>query len=144
MVDSGHVAAALAALENVPLFTSLTKRQLKSIATTAAERTYKPGETIVKQGDKGIGFYLLLDGEAEVVRSGAKVAGLRQGQFFGEMALLDEQPRTAEVRATTGAHCLVLNRWEFWGAVGDDPKVLRALLTETVHRLRTPGPGLSE
>lgn len=144
MVDSGRTAEAVAALEGVPLFSSLSKRQLKAIATTAADRTYKPGETIVKQGDKGIGFYLLLDGEAEVLRSGTKVAGLHQGQFFGEMALLDEQPRTAEVRATTGARCLVLSRWEFWGAVGDDPKVLRSLLTETVHRLRTSGAGLSE
>ena len=144
MVDSSRKADALAALETVPLFSSLTKRQLNSIASTAAERTYKAGETIVKQGDKGIGFYLLLDGNADVLKSGQRVGAVHQGQFFGEMALLEEQPRTAEVRASDLCHCLVLSRWEFWGAVGKDPEVLRALLTETVRRLRAPGPGLSE
>ena len=134
----------MALLDAVPLFSSLSKRQVNSIAATAVERTYKPGETIVKQGDKGIGFYLLLDGTADVLKTGSKVASLAKGQFFGEMALLDEQPRTAEVRASTAARCLVLSRWEFWGVVGKDPEVIRALLTETVRRLRSAGPGLSE
>jgi CRP-like cAMP-binding protein len=144
MVDPERKADAVAALDSVPLFSSLTKRQVSSIAATAAERTYKPGETIVKQGDKGIGFYLLLEGTADVLKSGKKVGTLSKSQFFGEMALLEEQPRTAEVRAATAVRCLVLSRWEFWGAVGNDAAVLRALLTETVHRLRAPGPGLSE
>jgi CRP-like cAMP-binding protein len=144
MVDSERTADAVAALEGVPLFSSLTKRQITSIAKTAVERNYKPGETIVKQGDKGIGFYLMLDGGADVLKTGQKVGALSKGQFFGEMALLEEQPRTAEVRASSPCRCLVLNRWEFWGAVGNDAAVLRSLLTETVRRLRAPGAGLSE
>ncbi len=134
-------------LSSVPLFSALSKRQLKGVAATALERTFQPGETIVKQGDKGIGFYLLLSGNAEVLRAGQKVGSLSTGQFFGEMALVDEQPRTADVKATSAVRCLVLNRWEFWGAVGQDPEIIRALFVETVRRLRAaqtaPG-GLTE
>ncbi len=134
-------------LGSVPLFSALSKRQLKGIASSALERTFKPGETIVTQGEKGIGFYLLLSGQAEVVRGGQKVGALSTGQFFGEMALVDEQPRTADVKATSDVRCLVLNRWEFWGAVGQDPEIIRALFVETVRRLRTataPGSALTE
>lgn len=134
----------LKALATVPLFANLSKGQLKNIAAQAAERTYRPGETIVQQGEKGIGFYLLLNGQADVLKGGKKVGALSGGQFFGEMALFDEQPRTAEVRATSEARCFVLNRFEFWGVVGQDATALRALLNETVRRLRAPGSELTE
>jgi CRP-like cAMP-binding protein len=144
MPDSRMPPTAQEMLGSVPLFSSLSKSQLRTMATTAKERTYKDGDTIVKQGDKGIGFYLILSGQAKVERAGKQVAALGPGQYFGEMALLDEQPRTADVRAGGVVRCLVLSPWEFWAAVGNEPEVLRTLLKETVRRIRTSPSALSE
>ncbi len=131
-------------LRSVPLFSSLSKSQIRTMATTAKERSYRDGDTIVKQGEKGIGFYLILGGRARVEKAGQKLADLGPGQFFGEMALLDELPRTADVKAQGAVKCLVLSPWEFWAAVGNEPEVLRTLLKETVRRLRSGAAGLSE
>jgi len=130
-------AQALEMLSSVPLFGPLNKKQLRILVDSAKDRTYKAGETIVKQGETGIGFFLILGGQAKVERGGQAVATLGPGQFFGEMALLDDQPRTADVKAVGAVQCLVLSSWEFWSAVGDEPEVLRSLLKETVRRLRT-------
>lgn len=126
-----------ALLGAVPLLSGLTRSQLERIAATGGERTFQNGETIVRQGELGRGLYLVLHGTAEVRRSGHKVATLRAGQFFGEAALLVDQPRTADVQATTDVRCFVLSRWEFWGAMGVDPQSNRALFDETVRRLRS-------
>lgn len=144
MADEKSPPTAAAMLASVPLFSSLGKSQIRTMATTAKERSYREGETIVKQGEKGIGFYLILAGQATVERSGQAVAHLSAGQFFGEMALLDQQPRSADVRAAGPVRCLVLSPWEFWAAVGNEPEVLRTLLKETVRRIRSAPTGLSE
>ncbi len=144
MSDSSDAAHTQKLLASVPLFSGLGKVPLRTLAESAQEKRYKPDETIVRQGEKGIGFYLILDGQAQVEKAGRPVATLGPGQFFGEMALVDEQPRSADVRAKGPVRCLVLSPWEFWSAVGDDAELLRTLLKETVRRLR-PGPaGLSE
>jgi CRP-like cAMP-binding protein len=144
MADEKGPGQTAAMLASVPLFSSLNKSQIRTMATTAKERDYRGGDTIVKQGEKGIGFYLILAGQAQVEKSGQPVATLSPGQFFGEMALLDEQPRTADVKATGPVRCLVLSPWEFWSAVGNEPEVLRTLLKETVRRIRSGPAVLSE
>lgn len=144
MPGSSGPADAVGMLESVPLFRSLKKPQLKGLADSAKEKSFAAGATIVREGEEGIGFYLIRSGEARVERGGKVVATLGPGQFFGEMALLDQQPRTADVRAVGAVTCLVLSPWEFWSAVGDEPEVLRTLLKETVRRLRAGPHGLSE
>jgi CRP/FNR family transcriptional regulator, cyclic AMP receptor protein len=131
-------------LGSVPLFSSLTTRQRKSIADSGKERSYPAGASIVKLGEKGVGFYLVLEGKANVRKENRSVAALGPGQFFGEMALFDEQPRTADVIAESPTRCLVLSSWEFWGALSKEPEVLRALMQEMVRRLRAPVATLSE
>ena len=131
-------------LGSVPLFSSLTTRQRKSIADSGKERNYPAGASIVKLGEKGVGFYLVLEGKANVRKENRSIATLGAGQFFGEMALFDEQPRTADVVAESPTRCLVLSSWEFWGALSKEPEVLRALMQEMVRRLRAPVPTLSE
>ncbi|MGC2289316.1 MAG: cyclic nucleotide-binding domain-containing protein [Thermoplasmata archaeon] len=131
-------------LASVPLFSSLKKSQLHTMAVTAKERNYRDGDAIVKEGEKGIGFYLILAGRARVEKAGKQVATVGPGQYFGEMALLDEQARTADVRAAGAVRCLVLSPWEFWAAVGNEPEVLRTLLKETVRRLRSGSVTLTE
>jgi CRP-like cAMP-binding protein len=144
MSEREDTARTIGLLGTIPLFSSLDERQLKTIAKTAQEKTIPAGGLIVRQGEKGIGLYIILDGEVRVEKAGTHVATLRHGQFFGEMALLDEEPRTADVRATGPVRCLLLSRWEFWGALADQPEVIRALLVETVRRLRGGPSALTE
>jgi CRP/FNR family transcriptional regulator, cyclic AMP receptor protein len=140
MANSMDRTTVMQMLSAVPVFSSLDKKHLKTLATAAAERTFNPGEVVVTQGEKGIGFYLIVSGQVSIEKSGKTVATLGPGQFFGEMALLDEQPRTATVKAIGRSVCFVLSPWEFWGSVGKDPEALRALLHETVRRLRQSAP----
>lgn len=141
MPDSMDRSATVNLLKSVPLFSTLDKKYLQTIAVTAAQLTFKPGDVIVTEGQKGIGFYLIAEGQVNVEKGGKVVAKLGPGKYFGEMALLDEEPRTANVKATSPTRCLVLSPWEFWGSVGGEPEVLRTLLKETVRRLRQLAPG---
>ncbi|HLM70595.1 MAG TPA: cyclic nucleotide-binding domain-containing protein [Thermoplasmata archaeon] len=140
MPDWSDRTAVMNLLSAVPVFSSLDKKHLKTLANAAAERNYNAGDVIVSEGTKGLGFYLLAEGQVAVEKAGKVVATLNSGQFFGEMALLDEQPRTANVKAASKAKCFVLSPWEFWGSVGKDPEAMRILLRETVRRLRHSPP----
>ncbi len=137
-------AGTLQRLEKVPIFSSLTDRQLRLLARDAMERTYAAEANVVKQGDKGVGFYLMLEGRCEVRRKGRRLATLGPGQFFGEMALFDNQPRSADVIATEPTRCLVLSKWEFWGVAMGEPRMLRGMLEETARRLGETNRSLSE
>lgn len=129
-------------LSKIPLFSGLSPKLLHTLAFTAHDKSYSPGDVIVRQGDKSVGLYLVVDGKVDVEKGGKAVATLGPGQFFGEMALLDEEPRTATVKAATRSRCVVVYSWEFWSTVGKDPDALRSLLKESVRRLRgsTPAP----
>lgn len=126
----------VAQLATVPMLSVLDRDQLEKIASAGGERTFHAGETIVRQGERCLGLYLLLGGSADVRRSGQKVTTLSPGKFFGEAALLADEPHTTEVFATAEVTCFVLNRWNFWSAVGIDPQADRALFDQTVQRLR--------
>lgn len=133
-IDPSERVAMLGA---VPLLSTLTRSQLERIAQSGDDRTFRAGQAIVREGEKGVGLYLLLSGTVDVRRAGRRITSLFPGEFFGEAALLVDEPRTADVLATTDVRCFVLNRWEFWGAMGIDPQGDRALFEETVRRLRS-------
>jgi CRP/FNR family transcriptional regulator, cyclic AMP receptor protein len=128
----------------VPIFNGMTERQLRGLAKYAAGREFAEGASIVKQGEKGIGFYLILDGGVEVRGKGRRLATLKSGDFFGEMALFEQQPRSADVIATRPTRCLVLSRWEFWGFAMDKPQLLRGIIAELARRLGDTNRALSE
>lgn len=136
MPTASQVEDRLGLLSAVPLLAGLTKDQLEALAVRGREQSFAAGDVIVREGQVASGLYLILGGVAEVRRAGRPVARLSAGEFFGEAALVLDQPRTADVVAVTALRCLVLDRWEFWGAVGIDPRVDRALFEETVRRLR--------
>jgi len=121
---------------SVPLFRGLEASELRAIANLSKEMTFREGETIVREGDAGLGFYVITEGEAVVKRRNKTVAKLQRGSFFGEMALFDDQPRSADVVATEPTRCLVLLRWNFWALVFKNRKVVRGLLKEMARRLR--------
>jgi CRP-like cAMP-binding protein len=131
-------------LEKVPIFHGLSGDALRGLARDAKERIFSDGVTVVRQGEVGVGFYLVLEGHVEVRRSGRRLAVLGRGQFFGEMALFDEEPRTADVLAVQPTRCLVLTKWAFWRFAMSQPGVLRTILKEVAHRLRDTDQALSE
>jgi CRP-like cAMP-binding protein len=137
-------SASVEALDSVPLFRGLDKADLIMIANSSKEMSFRPGDTIVKEGGAGLGFYLLIDGEASVRRKGKTVARLRKGSFFGEMALLDNQPRSADVIAEAPTRCLVILRWNFWSLITKNKRMVRGLLEEMARRLRATNAALTE
>lgn len=94
------------------------------------------GSVIAEEGTHGDAFYLLADGAAVVNRSGTKIATLGTGDFFGEMSLLDDGPRSATVQLTRDSTLLVMHRKDFAGIIADMPGVARKLLQGLAARLR--------
>lgn len=130
--------ALIRMLAAVPIFAPLGDKMLRALASEGQEQRYKAGDKLVAQGDKGVGLFLILEGTVEVRHGEKPLASLGAGQFFGEMALLENQERTADVVATSPVRCLVVSSWEFWGTLSKEPEVIRLLFQETVRRLRTP------
>jgi len=131
-------------LAKVSILRNLTDRQLNRLAKWVKVMAYEEGDTVVKRGEGGAGLYLILEGAAEVRRGSRKLARLGVGQFFGEMTLFDEQPRSADVVALQPSKLAVLTRWEFWAFAEETPTVLRAVLVEMTRRLRETDQSLSE
>jgi CRP/FNR family cyclic AMP-dependent transcriptional regulator len=128
-------------LANVPLFRGLRERQLQTLNKRFVSRSYDVGDEIVTQGRGGAGLFILLSGAAEAVRvrrdgSKAVVNTFGSTDFFGELALLDDEPRTASVIATKDTECLVLSQWEFFGALREDPDMAIEVLQELARRFR--------
>lgn len=129
-------------LSKVPLFSSLKDRQLHRLADRMIERTYAPGDQIVRQGQGGEGFFVVVSGKAEAIRErsdGEKVVVNTFGQtdFFGELALLDaEGLRTATIRAVEPTACLVLTRWDFLTVLRADAEMSIEILQEMARRFR--------
>jgi CRP-like cAMP-binding protein len=137
MAAPAPLSSRAAQLAAVPMLSQLPREQLEKLAQAGAERTFHPGETIVRQGERGLGFYLVLSGRADLRRSGQIIAAISPGQSFGGSALLDDEPRTSEVFALTDVRCFVLNRWSFWAAIGIDPKSDFRQYEATVGRLQS-------
>ena len=127
-----------------PIFASLSERQLRGLAKSTKVVAYPANAPIVRMGEPGIAFYIILSGAAEVRQGSRVLAHLSPGQFFGEMTLLDEQPRSADVVTQQPTECAVLSRWEFWGFAKTEPEVLQGVLQEMARRLRAANKALSE
>jgi CRP-like cAMP-binding protein len=131
------------ALQRVPLFSGLNQRQLKRIARDVRERSFQTGTEVVQQGEmSGIGFFLVVEGEAAVVLDGRQVARLGRGDHFGELALITEGARTATVRALSPLLCLELQSWDFRRIATEHPDITWKLLQHVAgvlndERLRT-------
>ncbi|HZY94501.1 MAG TPA: cyclic nucleotide-binding domain-containing protein [Candidatus Bathyarchaeia archaeon] len=133
-------------LADVPLFAGLKGKQIKSVASAfAPERSYDKGEVIEKEGGFAVAFYLITNGSVEVRKAEKLVSKLGPRQFFGEMALIDKQPRSATVvSAEPGTKCLVMPVWSFRAVIENDPKVAMGVMKELARRLRETTNALSE
>ena len=127
-------------LKHVPLFEGLDRKSLEAIANAAVEQSYTAGQDIVRQGDTGVGAFILKSGRVEAVQDRGghqhKLTELKPGDDFGEMALLDEFPRSATVRAVEPTTCLGIQRWHFRGILESHPQIALALLPVLTKRLR--------
>jgi CRP-like cAMP-binding protein len=123
------------ALASVPLFAQLTKRHLRRIAGAATVAEYAAGDVIVQAGDEGDAFFLILSGRAKVTGPPRR-AGLGRGDYFGEIALIDGEPRSATITATTELHAMKLPRRVFRKILEQEPPVAVALLTQLATRVR--------
>ena len=123
-------------LARVPMFRDLPKNTIKRLEKLASPRTFKAGQDIVKEGDEGVGFYLITDGKVEVSRSGKSLSTLGQGDFFGEMALLDHHRRSATVKALEPTSCLGMLRSDFVAELRANPELAIEMLAAMSRRLR--------
>jgi CRP/FNR family cyclic AMP-dependent transcriptional regulator len=127
-------------LKHVRLFEDLDRRSLEAIANAAVEQSYTAGQEIVRQGDTGVGAFIIKNGRVEAVQDRGghihKLAEMKSGDVFGEMALLDEFPRSATVRAVEPTTCLGIQRWHFRGILESHPQIALALLPVLTKRLR--------
>jgi len=132
-------------LKQTALFAGFTDRQIESVLAAGKERRFAAGEQIIRQGDDAVGFYLIVEGSAEVRSGGAVLAQLGPGDYFGEMALLLENtPRTADVTALEDTSCLVVTQWEFRSLLAAHPDTALAVMSELARRLQTTTGTLSE
>ena len=135
------VKETVSVLNRTPLFRGLKKNQIERLARRFVERDYEEGKAMVTQGQGGEGFFIITSGHADVIRqrldgSKEKVNEFKAGDFFGELALLDDGPRTASVIATEATHCLVLARWDFFGVLKEDVDTAITILQEMAKRFR--------
>jgi len=123
-------------LAEVPLFTDLSRRHLKRVSSLARTRRFHSGSSIVRSGDPGSTFYVLLDGTARVVTPKGRPHRLKAGDFFGEMALFDDSPRSADVLAEDEVLTMTINCSAFRKLVRSEPALAVELLRTLAARLR--------
>jgi CRP/FNR family transcriptional regulator, cyclic AMP receptor protein len=123
-------------IQRVPLFADLGRRDVEQIANSMKERNFAEGETLTVEGRGGVGFFVIEDGQARVSVHDEERAKLGPGDYFGEMALIDEGARTATVVAETDLRCYTLTPWEFRPFVEEHPDVAWTLLRTLMQRLR--------
>jgi CRP/FNR family transcriptional regulator, cyclic AMP receptor protein len=123
-------------LQQVPMFSALSKRDLQLVARRAEDVRVAAGKVLVNEGETGHEFFVILDGTARVTRRGKRVATLGPGSAFGELALLDKAPRNATVVAETPMELVVLGQREFAGIIDEVPGFARKLLAGMASRLR--------
>jgi CRP-like cAMP-binding protein len=129
------VPTAFESLSGIPLFANLSGRQLRRILKSATEDRYEAGDVIVRQGGRTGTLFVILEGTAKVVKNERTVARRSAGEFIGEVAMIDQRPRTASVIAETPMRCLVLYNDDLRKLVVGDPQAW-SLLQTLAGRLR--------
>ncbi|PZS05524.1 MAG: transcriptional regulator [Chloroflexi bacterium] len=128
-------------LKTVPLFQGLRSRNLKSLARGTTARTYQPDQVIVSEGQVGYGLYIIQSGQVKVTQEGStgsrEIRRMGPGETFGEMSLLDDQPRSATVTAVEPTTALLLDKWQFVSEMKAHPEITAAMLPTLVGWLRS-------
>jgi CRP/FNR family cyclic AMP-dependent transcriptional regulator len=128
--------AAVETLKTVSLFEGLDDKQLARVANQMKERTFAEGSTVTSEGETGAGFFVIAEGTASVSVDREVKTTLGPGDYFGEIALIDEGVRSATIVAATDLRCYGLSPWEFRPFVEEHPQVAWALLQTLARRFR--------
>jgi len=124
------------ALQRVPLFADLSKHEIQQVARLFKERRFPKGETIIQEGSGGAAFFVIEAGEATVFIGGKERSTLKPGDFFGEIALIDEGPRMATITAASEMLCYGLTFWDFRPLVESNGVIGWKLLQRMAQMLR--------
>jgi CRP-like cAMP-binding protein len=130
-----HKNAKVDLLRRVPLFAALGKRDLERLGGIADELDLGATRTLIKEGTRGREFFVLVEGEAKVTKNDRRVATMRAGDFFGEIALITDVPRTTTVTADTPVRPLVLTKRDFQRLLREQPQIQRRVLEALAKRL---------
>lgn len=123
-------------IRSVPLFGEFGDKELQRVAAIAKEVEFPAGKVIAKQGESGVGFHMISEGEATVSVDGVDHATLGPGTYFGEISLIDGGPRSATVTAKTDLKTVSLTSWDFNALLDQFPELSRTLLVQLCRRLR--------
>jgi CRP/FNR family transcriptional regulator, cyclic AMP receptor protein len=129
-------------LRRAPLFSELSKKELTQLARLSEDVEVEAGQVLCREGEVGQEFFVIVDGQVEVTRNGKSVRRQGGDEFFGEIALIEDVPRTATVKAKTPLRLFVLTGRDFRHLVKDSPtverKVMRALARRLVEQTKDP------
>jgi CRP-like cAMP-binding protein len=123
-------------LRTVAIFRGLDEKELHRVVEVGKQVHFEPGKVVAQQDGGAAGFHLILDGEVSIDVDGHERARLGAGNYFGEMSLLDGQPRSATVKAEAPTTTFALTSWQFLPLLDEYPSISRALLVELCARLR--------
>jgi CRP/FNR family transcriptional regulator, cyclic AMP receptor protein len=127
---------AIERLRSVPLFSEFGEKELQRVAAIVKEVSFPAGKVIAKQGETGVGFHMIVEGEATVSVDGVDHATLGPGSYSGEISLIDGGPRSATVTAKTDLNTVSLTSWDFNALLEEFPELSRTLLKQLCRRLR--------
>lgn len=136
-------ASRVNALKAVPMFAAFADKELEAVAKVIEVVDVPAGEVLVKEGARGHEFYVISEGQADVIQSGKTVATLKAGDFFGELAVLDPQPRTATVQMSAAGQVMILSEREFFSLLSSAPTLSRKLLIGLARRLHAQSSAIS-
>ena len=129
-----ELADRMSALASMPLLGGCPSAELEQIALRAHVLSFDDGEVIVPEGEEGLGFYFLIEGSARVLRGNREVARLNKGDYFGEISLLEGDPRNATVVAVGAATCMGILRSFFRPLLARNPRLALRILDEELRR----------
>jgi CRP-like cAMP-binding protein len=122
-------------LARVPLFSACSQDELRKLSRATTDIPVAEGQVLVREGERGMEFFVVVSGRAKVSRKGRKVGEIGPGDFFGELALLIDSDRNATVTALTPMEAIVLNRREFDAALAEAPRMTRKIMVGMAARL---------
>jgi CRP/FNR family cyclic AMP-dependent transcriptional regulator len=122
-------------LRGIPLFAQCSKRDLGAVSSIADEIDLKEGKELTRQGRTGREFFVLVEGTADVIKNDRKVNSLKAGDFFGEIALVHQAPRTATVKASSPVRALVVTERNFRRLLDEQPEIQRKVLAALAERV---------
>ena len=127
-------------LRRSPLFAELSKDELEQLAKRTEDLEVPEGKILTREGETAQEFFVIIDGEVYVTKGGTRLRTLGEGEFFGEIGLFEDVPRTATVTAITPLRFFVLTRQSFWGMIDSMPQVERKILRALARRLMAQDP----